>query len=374
MNYTSKPFKLPLSIALIAASTSYIAPFQVQAETAAPEIKIGGAVRVNYGWRDYDDDSNGKLEIELFRIDTKVTQDKWFLDAQFRWYQDFDAIHHAEFGYQLDENNTLIAGITQVPFGMDPVASNSYWYTGAYYVGLEDDYDAGIKWQTSGDGWNADLAYFFNSEYDDGARYGRYSFDIASTEERANREDGQVNGRIQYKLGNHTFGASAQLGKFINSESLDKGDHWAAGAHYAGTFGSWKISGQLMQYDYDTEDSLGTADHRIALSAFDFPFDIAAKATLSNLNIAKTFSFNNDVVDSVTCYNEITLIDPDDRAGLADSIQNVTGCAIGKGGLYTYVDWIAGKNMWFVGGPGVGIEQGEEKWRSRLNINIGYYF
>ena len=374
MLHTVKPRKLALAIALITTPTHYFMPTYAQAASAPPEVNIGGAVRLNYGWRDYDNDSNGKFEIELFRIDADVSQDKWYLDAQFRWYQDFDAIHHAEVGYKVDENNTVIAGVTQVPFGIAPYASNSFWFTGAYYVGLEDDYDTGVKWQTKGDGWNADLAYFFNAEYDDGARYSRYSFDIASTDERANREDGQVNGRIQYQLGNHTVGASAQLGKFINSQSQDKGDHWAAGAHYVGTFGSWKVSGQLMQYDYDTEESLGTADHRIALSAFEFPFDIAAKATLSNLNIAKTFTYNNELVDSITCYNEVTLIDPNDRSGLAESIQNVTGCAIAKGGLYTYVDWIAGKNMWFVGGPGVGIEQGPERWRSRLNINIGYYF
>ena len=363
---TTLSFFIPINGVLLSTAAN--------AESSQPEVKIGGAVRLNYAWRDYDNDSNGNFEIELFRIDVDVSQDKWFLDGQFRWYQGFNAIHHAEVGYRLDENNTIIAGVTQVPFGLEPYASNSFWFTGAYYVGLEDDYDSGIKWQTKGSNWSADLAYFFNAEYDDGARFDRYSFDIASTEGRANREDGQVNGRIQYTLDNHTLGTSLQFGKFINSDTLDKGDQWAAGIHYQGIFDSWTIKSQLMHYDYDAQASLGTQDNRIALSAFDFPFEIATKATLSNLNIAKTFTIDNDFADSITCYNEFTHIGTADRSGLADSIQNVTGCSVAKGGLYTYFDWIAGKNMWFAGGPGVGIEQGPERWRSRLNINIGYYF
>jgi hypothetical protein len=53
----------------------------------------------------------------------------------------------------------------------------------------------------------------------------------------------------------------------------------------------------------------------------------------------------------------------------------VTGCSFAKGPMFTYVDWIAGRNMWFVGGPGVGIrEPGGDRWRSRLNVNLGLYF
>jgi hypothetical protein len=43
--------------------------------------------------------------------------------------------------------------------------------------------------------------------------------------------------------------------------------------------------------------------------------------------------------------------------------------------MVTYVDWIAGNNMWFAGGPGIGIDDGSpSRWHSRLNVNIGFYF
>ena len=79
--------------------------------------------------------------------------------------------------------------------------------------------------------------------------------------------------------------------------------------------------------------------------------------------------------DVITCYNNLSTTQPTGGAGLRPSWQNVTGCSFAKDRMFTYVDWIAGRNMWFVGGSGVGIEApGSDRWRSRLNINVGFYF
>lgn len=341
----------------------------------APTITLGGAVRVNYAWRDYDDDSDGQLEFELFRGDVDISQGNWYLDAQYRWYPGFEAVHHAEVGYKLSETDTIGVGVIQVPFGIDSVASHSFWFGGTYYLGLEDDYDSGIRWRSANDESRWDLAYFTNSEYNDASRFGRYSFDIASTDDKANREDGQLNVRWQTALDNHWLGFSAQTGKFQNEDTQATGQHWAIAAHGDLKFNDWNIQIQALRYHHEEDDDLGTGDGRIALSGFDFPFEIAAEADVFTFNVSKTFEINNDFADSITCYNDATSMSPtEDRANLSESIQNVTGCVIAKGGLYTYIDWIAGKNMWFAGGPGVGIREGDSDWQSRLNINIGWYF
>lgn len=346
-------------------------------EETGPDINIGGALRLNYAWKDYDNDSNGSFDFELFRVDVDIKHDNWFLDVQYRWYKEFEAIHHAAIGYQHNDANTFTMGVTQVPFGIEPYASHSFWFSGAYYLGLEDDYDSGFKWRHKMDQWTFDAAYFLNSEYDRADRWDRYSFDVSSFygEQRANKEEGQFNFRAQYELGEHKLGASLQSGRFKNVTSEDTGDHWALGVHFDGHFDhDWNIQAQFIQYQYETAESLGTADNRIALSAFEFPFEIATKAQVSVLNVAKKFNFNNKFADSITCYNDSTFIKAPNRTGLTDSIQNVTGCMVAKGGLYTYIDWIAGKNMWFAGGPGIGIDDGSARWHSRLNINFGYYF
>jgi len=350
---------------------------KTKATSNVPIVEIGGAVRLNYAWKDYGQDSNGTFDFELFRIDVDATQGKWFLDAQYRWYQGFEAIHHAEVGYKLNHNNTISAGVTQVPFGIDPYGAHSFWFSGAYYLGLEDDYDTGIKWRHISGDWTFDSAYFLNAEYDSTDRWARYSFDVSSTYDNArnNQEDGQFNARAQYQWGKHTLGASLQAGQLKNATSLATGNHAAFAVHFDGHFdGDWNVQTQYIKYQYDEKSSLGTNDNRIALAAFEFPFDIATQAQVMTVNIAKKFTLNNDFVDTITCYNDHTYIKAQDSSGLADSIQNVTGCAFSKGGMYSYVDWIAGKNMWFVGGSGVGIDNGSTNWHSRLNINIGWYF
>ncbi|WP_368865094.1 hypothetical protein [Stenotrophomonas maltophilia] len=43
--------------------------------------------------------------------------------------------------------------------------------------------------------------------------------------------------------------------------------------------------------------------------------------------------------------------------------------------MLTHVACIAGRNMWFAGGDGIGINNGgASRWHSRLNPNIGFYF
>lgn len=347
---------------------------ELSADNEEVDIKLGGAVRLNYAWKDYDNDSDGQFDFELFAVDVDITKGNWFVDSQFRFYQTFNAVHHAEVGYHFNDSDTLVVGVTQVPLGISPYSSHGFWFGGTYYLGFEDDYDSGIKWTRQSGDWLFDTAYFFNSEYDDSSRYGRYSFDLASIEGRDNKEDGHANFRAQYQWGDHTLGASVQAGTFRNRTTQAEGDHVAAAVHFDGHFDSWNFQLQHIYYDFEAAPELQTADNRIAMSAFDFPFEIAAEGHVSSINLAKTFTVGNDFLDKVVCYNDFTYTATPNKPGLTDSIQNVTGCTLIKDGLYTYIDWIAGKNMWFAGGPGIGIYNGPEKWHSRLNINIGYYF
>ncbi|TKB43141.1 hypothetical protein [Thalassotalea mangrovi] len=350
---------------------------QARANDNDASLSLGGAIRGNYSWLDYGDDANGNFDFELFRLDLGVEKSSWFVDIQYRWYKTFDAVHHAEFGYKFSESNILSAGITQVPFGLEPYASHSFWFGGTYYLGLEDDYDTGVKWRIERDNWVFDTAYFIHSEYDNPDRWDRYSFDLASPAqgEPGFKEDGQFNIRAQYRLGKHLLGTSIQTGRFTNTANRESGDHWAIAVHADGHFANdWNAQLQYIKYYYEDNALLSTEDYRITLVAFEAPFEIASEADVISFNLAKTFQINNAFLDSVTCYNDHTYIAAPRRAGLTDSIQNVTGCSLVKGGIYTYIDWIAGKNMWFAGGPGVGIADQPSKWHSRLNINLAWYF
>ena len=345
-------------------------------------IEFGGAVRLNYAWRDYDDqnkDRLGDFELELFRINVSGTKGDVMLNAEWRQYNDFDAIHHAWIGYRFDEDRHVELGITQVPFGILPYASHSFWFSGAYYMGLEDDYDTGIKFVQEAGDWNFQYAFFKNPEYADDSRAERYSFDLVTGGEQQNTETNQLNFRgtrlLRHSESNSTeLGLSLQAGQIYNEITEDDGERWAVGAHLNGNYGKWNLHLQGIAYEYDPENPEGVSDDFVQIGAFGFPFLMAAEGTVWTANLARSFSVAWGPVTGVTCYNNFTYIDPDvDNS--SESVQNVTGCAVSAGGLYTYIDWIAGKNMWFAGGDGIGLDGASSgRWRSRLNINLGYYF
>ena len=111
---------------------------------------------------------------------------------------------------------------------------------------------------------------------------------------------------------------------------------------------------------------------RVALSAFRFPFEIAAEAHVVSANVAWALP-RSGWFDGITCYNNLSTT-RGVGAGSDDSWQNVAGCSFAKGKSFTYVDLISGRNMWFIGGPGIALQPGDDAWRTRLNINLGFYF
>ena len=358
------------------AVISIVAALLAAAADASPAVEprrafdLGGAVRINYGWLDYVSDS-GNLDLELLRLDLACSHGRLVCSAQYRWYDGFSAIHHAWVGFQRDPANRVSVGVQQAPFGLLPYASHSFWFGSGYYLGVEDDYDLGLAWKHERDGWRTDLALFASDEYGTGREPGRYSFDVATTPGRPFRERERLVARVERTIEhgdwNLQLGGSLSTGRIERRPDGRRFDHDAGALHASASRGALELQAQWARYRY------AVPGERIALSAFGFPFEIAAEADVFTANLAWTF----DAVrwfDSVTCYNDYSST----RASgpmLADSTQNVTGCSFSKGVMVAYVDWIAGRNMWFIGGPGVGIADPDgERWRLRLNINIGFYF
>lgn len=360
--------RLLLLLASIACSG---AAFAQDAKQTEPYARLGGSVRFNYGWLDYG--PTRRLDLELLRVDLNAGAGPVFVSIQHRWYDGFDAVHHAFVGWNVDDKTVVKAGVQQVPFGLLPTASNSFWFGSGYYLGIEDDYDPGVV-LTRTDGRNTwHLGWFLGDEYGDGARYGRYSFDVADTDAYPYRERHRVNLRYErrYSVGEGTLllGASAFSGHVLNVDNRRRHRYGSAALHAQWSRGSWTSQLQWARYRYDVPGD------RIAMSAFMFPFEIAAEADVPTANIAYSFG-KHGWLDDVTCYNNFSKTVPyHDRPGVRASTQNVTGCSVKKGAMLTYLDWIAGKNMWFAGGNGIAIDDGDRsRWHSRFNLNIGFYF
>ncbi len=372
-------FMLSMVATAIALSSS-----ATYAEEQEDGINIGGAVRVNYAYKDYSEESKNKggdftFDMAAIKFDGK--QGDWGLAAEYRFTSSTDYIKYGYGFYDIDPEWQLQLGITKVPFGNPEFISNSFWFGLPYYLGFEDDHDVGVKAIYESNGWHTDLAFFKNAEYGP-TENKRYATDLysgviaASGIEYHNEETNQFNLRqtytAEYEGGSTTLGGSVQYGQIYNSKTGNNGDRYAVALHLDSSYQGWKLQLQGLQYEYDAADAVDA--NKIAVSVVSWQYEIASKGQSYSVNIAKTF---NTDWGSVKCYNDFGLMTPDVADDdYDDSMQNVTGCAISAGPTYTMVDFIMGKNMTFAtaNNDHIGLPEVGDDWDKRVNINFGYYF
>ncbi|MGI3004465.1 porin [Shewanella algae] len=371
-----------LSLCVLAALS--LPTFQANASTETTEdgIKIGGAVRVNYAYRDYDEkskDKGGDFNFDMAAIKFDGKMGDWGLAAEYRFTSSTNYIKYGYGYYQANDNWQLQFGINKVPFGNREFISNSWWFGLPYYLGFEDNHDIGIKAIYEKNGWHTDIAFYKNPEYaaDENKRYAAdlYTGTINGTDYH-NEETNQVNLRQTYTFehegGETTLGGSIEVGQIYNSSTGNNGDRYAAALHLDSSYKGWNLQLQAMQYEYDAADAVDP--NKIGISVVSWQYEIASKGQVYNLNLAKTFPTS---FGSVKCYNDFGVMTPDvDDDNYDNSYQNVTGCAIAAGPTYTMVDFIMGKNMTFstLNNDHVGLPEIGNDWDKRININFGYYF
>ena len=370
-----------------------IAPF-ASAQTK-PTVKFGGALRFNYRYKDWDINNKsigGDAVFDVFKISAKATYGKLFLDMDYRFYpSDFGGgmLRYGYIGYDFNTENQLQIGANQVPFGLLPYASHSWFFNLPYYVGLEDDYDMGIKFVRNTSKWHLALALYKNAEgprawstFSNGTSGNsadpiRYSYDLAGDTE----ENGQINARAAYKFNKQEIGVSSQLGQYHNHVTDKTNSHNAFAIHYNGNFlqdERLNIKAEAIQYTYN-----GAVDDLITMAAYNYTYDITSKATLLTAGIAYTIPLKMEPFQSIQFYENYNyMIKGND--GHHDTQMNVIGCLLTAGPIYTYIDYASGKNQdWF--GPwggfgpdgdqyGLGRGEASPEWHSWFNINVGYYF
>ncbi|QQX82647.1 hypothetical protein JK628_20490 [Shewanella sp. KX20019] len=374
-----KTTKFMLSMVATAIALSSSAAY---AEEQEDGINIGGAVRVNYGYKDYSEaskDKGGDLTFDMAAIKFDGKKGDWGLAAEYRFTSNTNYIKYGYATYDVDPDWQLQFGINKVPFGNRDFISNSWWFGLPYYLGFEDDHDVGVKAIYESNGWHTDLAFYKNAEYGP-TENKRYSTDLytgtINGTEYNNEETNQFNVRQTYTAehegGQTTFGGSVQYGQIYNSKTGNNGDRYAVALHLDSSYKDWNLQLQAMQYEYDAADA--EDPNKIGVSVVSWQYEIASKGQSYSVNLAKTF---NTDWGSVKCYNDFGLMTPDvDDDDYDNSMQNVTGCAISAGPTYTMVDFVMGKNMTFstANNDHVGLPEMGDDWDKRVNINFGYYF
>ncbi len=367
-------------------------------EKKATEIDVGGAVRFQYVLEDYNDaskENNGTFEMDTVRLNFDGTVGDVILSAEWRWYQYMTSIHHAWAGYDFTDSLQGQVGVNQVPFGVTPYNSHSFFFSSNYYLGLEDDYDFGTKLIYDEGPLNIQGAFYWGDELGSGDSFlgfdsgdfpdglnDRYSYDIVgvrpqdegayATPSSYAFDSNVLNGRVAYTLGHGTdytteIGVSGQYGDVVDETSSSIGDQSAWAAHLVGNYGPWNVQLQATEYEYDMDNNSG----RMAVGAYDFFDTISSEATSYTANVAYSLPVKWGPVSNLTFYNDYSLV-TDKSADLEDTWMNVSGVAVTSGGLYTYIDLILAENQPFIGGT---MDSATEPGtNTRFNINFGYYF
>jgi hypothetical protein len=394
---------------------------QAQDGNTKDGFKFGGAVRYNILSTNYESNPTA--------LSTTATWDTWKLNIdgtmkdldlsfEYRFYPTYGThfIHHGWIGYDFNDIAYMKLGVSQVPFGITKFASHSFWFQGPYYVGLEDDYDMGIKFDFNLiENLDLAIAYYRQAE-PEGPVYGgnvtfgnsgagRYSYDI--TPDTANkisvRELNHVNIRAAYHFTEDIEGGlSMQVGQNYNSvlESAELSTAFAA--HIEANYGKFNFKGEYINYNYAAKDDNSNSLDVIPMGAYGFSYGVATKANMYVAGLAYTIDVNWGPISSIQPYIDFTLIDKAHK-DFESTYHLIPGFFISAGPIYAYFDFAMGKNHpWLTDDFGIGLGQGRTydstadpdmdyytndptkdgtpvpvndlKWNTRFNVNIGYYF
>jgi len=377
-------------------------------------VKFGGAVRFNIFNKSWvDSKTQPDATIDTWRLNVKARTKGVDLNFEYRFYPTFNTHFMKEgwLGYNLSDDVYMKLGVTQVPFGITKYASHSWWFQGAYYAGLEDDYDMGVKFDISSiENLDLTVAYFRQAEPEGPANgsvswgnvgTGRYAYDIVPTAGSSNRELNQLNLRAAYHLTDKVeVGLSGQVGQNYNSVVDDSKTSTAFAAHTVIDFGQFNFKGEFIQYNYAAMDDSGNDLDVVSMGAYGSAYGVASKAQMYMAGLAYTIPVEFGPISSVQAYVDYTYTNKINDE-FVDMQHLIPGFLITAGNIYTYVDFAMGKNQpWLTSDFGTGLDQGQLyssdasskyynadatmqgtpvemedlDWETRFNINIGYYF
>ncbi|MFW5972968.1 MAG: hypothetical protein ACOCTG_03170 [Bacteroidota bacterium] len=364
------------------------------------EVDIGGALRFNYvvsNWNDANLDRGGDFLFDTFRLNASARYGDLLLAAEYRFYAGYHMLKTGSVGYRLGEHTTVDFGIHQVPFGITEYASNSWFFQIPYYLGMEDDHDAGVRVRYRRGPLSLDGAFYKNAEgpfTGSSLASARYSYDVVPSASGAldygpnpvagatfNQETNQVNAKAAYTLGSGTassieIGASTQYGGLYNLSTRKTGYHAAAAVHVDASWHRFNLKLEWIRYDHAPENPEGQSDKFVVMGAYDFPYRVASSGAMYVGGLSYTLPVDAGPVSFVTVYNDFSYLDkaPDQWH---DTIQNIAGTLIGAGPLFVYTDFVYARNHPFAI-PGAdfaaALAEGTDEWHVRFNVNVGFYF
>lgn len=364
-------------------------------EAVDDHVTIGGALRFNAFYKNWEgqeknQDKGGELAFDTFILSASAKKKGIELTAEYRFYQGYHFLRKGYIGGNLSENMKLKLGVVQVPFGMLPFASNSWFFSTPYYLGLEDDYDAGLVWEYQPGKWDFRAAYFKNSEGSftgSSPHSARFSYDVVGNSE----EVGQGNLRAAYHFTkNWEFGLSGQYGRLYNKMSRNFGDNYAYAAHLKGGMGNFGLKGEFIGFDFSPKPPYDHQAGTVKMGAYDFPYQVARRGRIYLIGLDYDLKVDWGPIERLTFYEDFSYFQKGIQ-NFSDSQMNIIGVRVDAGRFMGFFDVASGQSHPWLGPawteafargsdgsfpqqPGELEEEPDVEWTTRFNVNLGYYF
>ncbi|OTG92119.1 hypothetical protein [Acinetobacter sp. ANC 3813] len=373
-------------------------PLEWKSEDGAHSLKVGGVLRFNHRYEQWDASPNrgfGKLDFDIFRLDLKGKSDDAYLNASYLVQdQEKTSIEKAYVGYNLNKNNSIEAGFVYKPFALYPYPQNGWTYHIPFFLGYGNNAAPGVNWNYNNPEWDIKVGYYprmleTNLRYSpEAATYDDLSenhlpFQAAYQNEKQN----QLNTRIVRKfgddqIGKHEIGLSGSVAQLHNKTTQKDGSYYAAGLHSNSNYQRWNLQSSVIHYQYDVENPDGVNNDMTLMGANGLTpsYFIASEGTVASLNLAYTLPVQNmGKLKAIRFYNDYSYLDKE-RSDWAASQMNTTGAMFIASPFMVWADYTWGKNANIIGGAtnGTGFtsatSENSEKWMYRVNLNIGFSF
>jgi len=360
-------------------------------------LDLGGAVRVRV-------DEDASRSIHQFGLDTvmlsaKYDSDSWIGAARYRFYgkdypfqytRRFGDINFAEYawvGYKFDDKKQLQVGLNQVPFGLQPYFSDTFYETLGNVIGLEDLWELGAKYVQDIDDWNLQLGYYVRPAWPgQGTSHGStYSIVVTPADSSVdggshNEEQELAIGRLARKVqaGNWKgeVGASMLTSTLRNRDTGRDGRRNAYAVHAMANNGPWSVKLQYTRQQMSPKN-LGD-DKTVTFGGYDGTFNVAGRGNLylAGLGYSIPGSYMGGWITGVKVYGSYSLYDKSEK-NFDSSQRFILGTSFSLKSLWIAVEWLNGRNDPYIGGSNYAQSLGSggiHSWKGQFYMNIGYYF
>jgi hypothetical protein len=337
---------------------------------------------------------DGDLRFSVLRIGARASYDAFKLEFEYRIYPFTQFLRNAVLAYHVNDRLSFDVGVSRVPFGLLPFASNSWFFGLPYYMGLEDDADFGLRAHWLPGNWDLWLTFYKNSE---GSYLGksldsaRFSYDAVQARQEelagsgisAARNDRETNtgaARVAYTFHQGKFaaelGASARLGQLEDLVTDQRSVYWSVAPHARITYGLTELGLEGIAYRYKPHAGPDDDERLVAMGAFDAPYAMARRGYVLVANIAQGFEIAWGPLERLVVYFDTGQLWKSSDA-FKTTRQLVVGSYVLAGPIHMSVDAAFGQHHPWIGpdyGAALGAGGDSARWHHWINVNLGFAY